>query len=201
VNLILTTAVAYLIGGLPFGYWFVKLALGSDIRTMGSGNIGATNVQRTAGSKAGLIVLLLDVLKGFAAVYFAALVSGHNPLALALAGGAVMLGHCYPVFLNFKGGKAVACFVGAFAVLTPLPLLAVIFTFVVTVTLSKFVSLGSLMGALVFPAYVWFFQHPPTPIFCASLFASLLVIYRHKGNIARLSAGTENEFSFKRKKA
>ncbi len=201
MNLILTTAIAYLIGGLPFGYWFVKLALGSDIRTMGSGNIGATNVQRTAGSKAGLIVLLLDVLKGFAAVCFASVLSGHNTLAMALAGGAVMLGHCYPIFLNFKGGKAVACFVGAFAMLTPLPLLAVLFTFIVTVTLSKFVSLGSLMGALVFPAYVWFFQHPPAPIFCASIFASLLVIYRHKANIARLSAGTENEFSLKRKKA
>jgi glycerol-3-phosphate acyltransferase PlsY len=197
--LIVTTLAAYLIGGLPFGYWFVRLTLGADIRTMGSGNIGATNVHRTAGSKAGIAVLLLDVLKGFVAVYLAGVLTQNNSVALALAGAAVMIGHCYPVFLKFKGGKAVACFVGAFAYLTPLPVLGVVAVFILTVAASKFVSLGSLVGCLVFPPFVWFFQHPPAPILAASLFAAVLVAYRHKGNIARLMAGTENAFSFKSK--
>ena len=158
--LIVTTLAAYLIGGLPFGYWFVRLTLGADIRTMGSGNIGATNVHRTAGSKAGIAVLLLDVLKGFVAVYLAGVLTQNNSVALALAGAAGMIGHCYPVFLKFKGGKAVACFVGAFAYLTPLPVLGVVAVFILTVAASKFVSLGSLVGCLVFPPFVWFFQHP-----------------------------------------
>ncbi len=201
LSIALSTLLAYLIGGLPFGYWFVRLTLGSDIRTMGSGNIGATNVQRTAGTKAGLVVLLLDILKGFLAVWLASLINHQNTLALALAACAVMVGHCYPVFLNFKGGKAVACFIGAFAVLTVMPLLAVVAVFLLTVTLSRFVSLGSIVGALVFPFLVWFIQHPPAPVFYAAIFAAVLVIYRHRANIARLLAGQESVFSLKSKKA
>ncbi len=196
-----STLLAYLIGGLPFGYWFVRLTRGADIRTMGSGNIGATNVQRNAGTKAGLIVLLLDILKGFLAVWLAALMNHQDTVALSLAACAVMLGHCYPVFLGFKGGKAVACFIGAFALLTPLPLMAIVAVFLLTVTFSRFVSLGSVVGALVFPFLVWFLQHPPLPIFYASLFASVIVIYRHNANIGRLLSGSESTFSFKGKKA
>ncbi len=195
----LATVLAYLIGGLPFGYWFVRLTSGSDIRTMGSGNIGATNVLRTSGTKAGLIVLVLDIFKGFLAVWLAGLLTRQDTLAMALAACAVMLGHCYPVFLRFKGGKAVACFIGAFAVITFVPLLAVVVVFVLTVTFSRFVSLGSIVGALAFPFLVFFMQHPPAPIFYASIFAAVLVIYRHRGNIERLRAGRENVFSFKGK--
>ncbi len=196
-----STLLAYFIGGLPFGYWFVRLTLGADIRTMGSGNIGATNVQRNAGTKAGLIVLLLDMLKGFLAVWLAGFMNHQDTVALALAACAVMLGHCYPVFLGFKGGKAVACFIGAFALLSPIPLLAIVAVFLLTVTLSRFVSLGSVVGALVFPFLVWFLQHPPLPIFYASLFAAVLVLYRHSSNIGRLLSGSESTFSFKGKKA
>jgi len=196
-----STLLAYLIGGLPFGYWFVRLTLGADIRTMGSGNIGATNVQRNAGTKAGLIVLLLDILKGFLAVWLAGLVNHQDILSLVLAACAVMLGHCYPVFLGFKGGKAVACFIGAFALLTPLPLLAIVGVFLLTVTLSRFVSLGSVVCSLVFPFLVWFIQHPPPPVLCASIFAAVLVLYRHRANIGRLLSGSESTFSFKGKKA
>ena len=196
-----STLLAYIIGGLPFGYWFVRFTLGSDIRTMGSGNIGATNVHRTAGTKAGLIVLLLDILKGFLAVWLAGFLNHQSITALALAACAVMVGHCFPVFLHFKGGKAVACFIGAFAVITLTPVLAVVVVFLLTVMLSRFISLGSIMGALSFPFLVWFIQHPPLPVLYAAIFAGVLVIYRHRGNIERLRTGSENTFSLKSKKA
>ena len=192
-----TTILAYLIGGLPFGYWFVRLSSGQDIRKLGSGNIGATNVHRTSGGKAGLIVLLLDILKGFLAVWLTALLTGGNPVALALSAAAVMLGHCYPLFLGFKGGKAVACFVGAFLYLTPIALACVVVIFVATVFLSKYVSLGSIVGALAFPFLVWLISRPPSPVLAASIFASLLVIYRHKANIDRLRHGQEHLFSLR----
>jgi len=196
---ITSTLLAYLIGGLPFGYWFVRLTMGADIRTMGSGNIGATNVQRNAGTKAGLVVLFLDILKGFLAVWLAGMMNHQDITALALAACAVMVGHCYPVFLGFKGGKAVACFIGAFAVLTPLPVVAVALAFIFTVTVSRFVSLGSVVGAVVFPFLVFFIQHPPAAFLYASIFAAVLVIYRHRGNIERLLQGSESAFSLKGK--
>jgi acyl phosphate:glycerol-3-phosphate acyltransferase len=188
-----------LIGGLPFGYWFVRLTAGKDIRSMGSGNIGATNVHRTQGTAAGISVLLLDILKGFLAVWLAARLTGDSQLAVALAAAAVMLGHCYPVFLGFKGGKAVATFIGAFLFLTPLALACTTITFLLVVSVSRYISLGSIVGALVFPLSVVLFEHAPREIFAASLFASVLVIYRHRANMARLRAGKENVFSFKGK--
>jgi glycerol-3-phosphate acyltransferase PlsY len=202
LTIALSALLAYLIGGLPFGYWFVRLTMKADIRTMGSGNIGATNVQRTAGTKAGMIVLLLDIFKGFLAVWLAGVINHENTLALSLAACAVMVGHCYPVFLGFKGGKAVACFIGAFALLTWFPLLAVVAVFLLTVLVSRFVSLGSLVGALVFPFLVWFLQHPSAPVLYAAIFAAVLVIYRHRANIGRLLDGNESVFSLgKGKKA
>ncbi len=200
LSIIISTLLAYLIGGLPFGYWFVRLTMGADIRTMGSGNIGATNVHRNAGVKAGLIVLALDILKGFLAVWLAGFITHQSVVALSLAACAVMVGHCYPVFLGFKGGKAVACFIGAFLVITPWPLLAVVVVFLLTVTLSRFISLGSIVGAAAFPFLVWFIRHPPAPFLYASVFAAVLVIYRHQANIGRLLAGKESVFSFKGKK-
>lgn len=189
--------MAYLIGGLPFGYWFVRLSSGKDIRTMGSGNIGATNVHRTAGGKAGVAVLLLDIFKGFLAVWLTAFLTAAHPVALALSAAAVMLGHCFPLFLHFKGGKAVACFVGAFLYLTPLALLCVTVVFLAVVSLSKYISLGSLIGAATFPYLVWLTDRPPTPILAVSVFAALLIIYRHKANIQRLRNGKENVFSLR----
>lgn len=192
------TVLAYLIGALPFGYWFVRLSSGADVRTMGSGNIGATNVYRTAGRKTGLIVLVFDVLKGYAAVWVAALLTNSNDVAMALAALAVMLGHCYPVFLHFKGGKAVACFAGAFFYLAPLAIVVWALIFIVVVALSKYISLGSILSTLLFPVVVWF-THSPGPTLAASVAAAALIIYRHKGNIARLKNGRENVFSLKGK--
>lgn len=192
---------AYFIGGLPFGYWFVRLTAGRDIRTMGSGNIGATNVHRALGRKAGLIVLLLDIAKGFIAVWIGGATTHGNAWAIGLAIAAVMLGHCYPVFLNFKGGKAVACFIGAFLYAAPLALLAVTVVFVLVVALSKYISLGSIVGAAVFPLAVWLIGGARLPILLASIFGALLIIYRHKANISRLRSGTEHAFSLKGRKA
>lgn len=189
--------LAYLIGGIPFGYLFVRFSMGKDVRTMGSGNIGATNVHRTAGRKAGLIVLLLDILKGLLAVWLAAIISHHDAMAVAMAIVALMLGHCYPVFLKFKGGKAVACFIGAFLYLAPLALLATAILFVLVVVGTKFISLGSILGAAVFPVIYWTMYHPAEPILIASILSAVLIVYRHHANISRLLSGTENVFSFK----
>ena len=191
---------AYLIGGLPFGYWFVRFSLGKDIRTMGSGNIGATNVHRSAGSKAGLIVLALDILKGFLAVWLAAALTHGAALGLAAATVAVMLGHCYPVFLGFKGGKAVACYVGAVLYLAPYVVLIMVVIFLAIVTLSGYISLASILSALILPIGYWAVYHPARELLIATILAGLLVVYRHKGNIERLRAGTENVFSLKGKK-
>lgn len=203
--LFLTLAVpallAYLIGGLPFGYWFVRLTLGRDIRTMGSGNIGATNVHRTAGKRAGAIVLLLDILKGLLAVWAADALTHHNAVALALAAAAVILGHCYPALLKFKGGKGVACFIGAFGYITPMSLLAVIVVFIIVVAMSRYISLGSLMAAFLFPFIYWWLVDPQLPLLISAFFSASLIIYRHRGNIERLRSGTEHAFSAKGKTA
>jgi len=191
------TALAYLIGGLPFGYWFVRLSAGKDIRKMGSGNIGATNVHRSFGRKAGVVVLLLDICKGFIAVRLAAELTNGASQALGLAAVAVMLGHCYPVLLRFKGGKAVACFVGAFLYITPLALAISAVVFFAVVKFSKYISLGSIFGAISFPFAVWLSNRSPRFILAASILAALLIVYRHRTNISRLRSGREHAFSLK----
>lgn len=196
-SLVFAVIFAYFLGGIPFGFLFVRFALGKDIRTMGSGNIGATNVHRSAGGKAGVIVLLLDIAKGFLAVWIAGLLTHNAPEALACAAVAVMLGHAFPIFLRFRGGKAVACFIGAFLYIAPLALLAVLAVFVVVVAFSKYISLGSIAASLLFPIAVWQIMHPAPPILMASVFAALLIVLRHRGNIERLVAGTENVFSLR----
>src|SRR5664279_4812600 len=129
--------IAYLLGAIPFGYLLVKWKTGADVRAAGSGNIGATNVMRTTGRAAGILTLLLDIAKGFAAVWIAGRLTGPDPeqtaLWMSVAALAVMAGHAYPVFLGFKGGKAVASFIGAFLRLSPLPLAAVLVVFVIVV--------------------------------------------------------------------
>ena len=199
--LAITTVLAYGIGGLPFGYWFVRLTAGRDIRTMGSGNIGATNVYRSIGGKAGWIVLLLDVMKGFVAVWIAAAMTQADEAALALAAVAVMLGHCYPIFLRFKGGKAVACFVGAFGYVAPFALAIAIAAFVIVFALSRYVSLGSMFAAVVFPIAVWLTPGSSSAVRIAAIAAAVLIVYRHKGNILRLRQGREPAFSLKGKTA
>ena len=191
---LLAVLLAYLIGAIPFGFLLVKLTTGKDVRASGSGNIGATNVLRTSGRGAGIATLLLDIVKGFGAVWLAAELTNDSTFWTSAAALAVMAGHAYPVFLKFKGGKAVASFVGAFAYLTPIPLLAVALLFFLVVAGTRYISAGSIVGAASFPLGVWLILHPPVEILLASLIAGAFIIYRHKSNIQRIHEGTENVF-------
>jgi glycerol-3-phosphate acyltransferase PlsY len=196
---LLSIAVAYLIGSIPFGYLLVKFTTGKDVRAQGSGNIGATNVLRSTGRMAATATLLLDIAKGYLAVWLAAQMTNQSPFWTSAAALAVMAGHAFPVFLSFKGGKAVATFVGAFLYLTPLPLAAVLVVFIITVAITRHISAGSILAAATFPLGVWMILHPPDAIFFASLIAGGFIVYRHKANIQRLHAGTENVFSWGRR--
>ena len=189
-------AVAYLIGGIPFGYLLVRLRTGRDVRTSGSGNIGATNVLRTTGRALAVTTLLLDILKGFFAVWLMAHFTDDSPLWTSAAALAVMCGHAFPVFLKFKGGKAVASFIGAFLYLTPVPLAAVLLLFVVIVAATRYISLGSILAAAMFPIGVWFILHPEWPVVAAAFIAGGFIIWRHRANIARIRSGTEFVFRF-----
>ena len=199
MNGLISLIAAYLIGAIPFGYILVRLTTGKDVRSSGSGNIGATNVLRTTGRAAGVATLLLDIAKGYFSVWLAAWLTGDDPLWMSLAALAVMAGHAFPVFLKFQGGKAVASFIGAFLFLTPLPLAAVLVLFVITVAVTRAISAGSILAAGTFPLGVWLILHPALPVFLASLIAGAFVVYRHKSNIERLRAGTENRFVWKKK--
>ncbi|MCC6363295.1 MAG: glycerol-3-phosphate 1-O-acyltransferase PlsY [Bryobacterales bacterium] len=187
---------AYLLGGIPFGFLLVRLKTGRDVRQSGSGNIGATNVLRTSGRALGVLTLMLDVAKGFAAVWVASWLTGANPLWVSAAALAVALGHAFPAFLGFHGGKAAATSVGAWAFLTPLPLLATVVVFVIAVAATRYISLGSILGAAAFPLAVFLIQHPPAPVVVAAILGAAFVVWRHKSNIARLRAGAENVFRF-----
>jgi glycerol-3-phosphate acyltransferase PlsY len=194
---LLAAVIAYLVGGIPFGYLLVRVKTGEDVRAKGSGNIGATNVLRTTGRLAGVATLLLDIAKGCFAVWLAGTLTNHSPGAMSLAALAVMAGHAYPVYLKFRGGKAVASFIGAFLVLTPVPLLAALALFVIVVAATRHISLGSIVAAGSLPLAVYLIEHPPGVVLIASLVAGAFIIYRHSANIERLRAGTEYVFRFK----
>jgi glycerol-3-phosphate acyltransferase PlsY len=191
---------AYVIGGIPFGYLLVRWRTGEDVRTKGSGNIGATNVLRSEGPALGAATLLLDIAKGWLAVWLMAKYGSDSALWTSLAGLAVIAGHAFPAVLKFQGGKAVASFVGAFAYLAPLPLLAITIIFIAVVAVTRFISLGSIIGAGLFPFAVWLIDHPDFKLVLAALAGGLFIIWRHKGNIERLLAGNENVLSFSKKK-
>jgi len=194
---LLAVVLAYLIGAIPFGYVLVRLKTGEDVRSKGSGNIGATNVLRTTGRAAAVATLVLDIGKGILAVWLAGKLTDHSPAAMSLAALAVMAGHAYPVFLKFRGGKAVASFIGAFLILTPVPLLAALLLFVVVVAATRHISLGSIVAAGSLPLAVYLIEHPQPSVLIASVIAAGFIIYRHSANIQRLRAGTEHVFRFK----
>jgi glycerol-3-phosphate acyltransferase PlsY len=187
---------AYLLGGVPFGYLLVRWRTGSDVRASGSGNIGATNVLRTTGRAMGIATLLLDIAKGYFAVWLMGRYTEQDPVWMSLAALAVMAGHAFPVFLKFQGGKAVASFIGAFLCLTPTPLAAALLVFVVVVWVKRHISLGSIAACGMFPFGVWLIDHPHWFVVAAAAIGGAFVIYRHKANIQRLHAGTESVFTF-----
>jgi len=198
MNALLSLLIAYLLGAIPFGFILVKLATGRDVRASGSGNIGATNVLRTTGRALGVLTLVLDIAKGYVAVWIAAILTDQDPLWMSAAALAVMAGHAFPVFLRFKGGKAVASFTGAFLYLAPVPLAAAAIVFFAVVAVTRHISAGSMIGALVFPFGVWMILHPSWYLIAASFIACGFILWRHKANFERLRAGTESVFSWRR---
>jgi glycerol-3-phosphate acyltransferase PlsY len=193
---LLAIVVAYLVGGIPFGYLLVRWKTGEDVRAKGSGNIGATNVLRTTGRAVAVATLALDIAKGVFAVWLADKLSDGSALWMSLAALAVMAGHAYPVFLKLQGGKAVASFIGAFLYLTPIPMIAALLVFVIVVAATRQISTGSMVAAGSLPLATWLIEHPPSIVILAALAAAGFVIYRHAENIQRIRSGTESVFRF-----
>lgn len=201
--------VAYLLGSIPFGYLLVRLFRGEDIRRTGSGNIGATNVARSGAKGLGIATLVLDALKGALAVGLASILAGSkynicgdfivfacaSALRLmAVAALAAVLGHVFPVWLRFKGGKGVATALGVFCVLFPKAILVALAIFILVVAVTRYVSLGSILGAIAFPVAAYFLQDSDWLSLLLASAVALIVVLKHHQNIARLLAGTESRF-------
>ena len=187
---ILWIIFAYLLGSIPVGLVLSKLK-GRDPRTTGSGNIGATNVMRTAGKTLGIITLLGDVAKGFLPVWLAARY-GQPTLVVAVVGIAAFIGHIFPLYLRFKGGKGVATAVGVFLAVSPLSVLIVVVLFVVLLIIFRYVSLGSLAGTALTPIVLYLLKVSPHFITMAVIMV-VLIFWKHRENIKRLWQGTENK--------
>ncbi len=183
--------IAYLLGSIPFGYLIVRKKLGDDIRQSGSGGTGATNVSRRAGKTAGVITLVLDALKGSLAVLLAKGLAPDLDWLIAAAAIAVIVGHMFPVWLGFRGGKGVATGVGVFSILAPFAVVCAGIIFVAVVWLTRYVSLGSIIAAATIPVFVWL-QSDLRPTLVAAVVGALLIVFAHRGNIARLARGTES---------
>jgi glycerol-3-phosphate acyltransferase PlsY len=223
---IIVAVIAYLLGSIPFGYILVRVFTGADVRTQGSGNIGATNVARTGKKGLAIATLVLDAAKGALAVFIAQLLvpgwltalgstvsrppsatipayevpMGLSYSLMSIAALFAILGHMYPVWLKFKGGKGVATGLGVFLALAPKAVLIVLVFFLVVVAITRYVSLGSIVAAAVFP-FAFYYMHPQhgTPLIMTMISGvSLLIIWKHRENIRRLVAGTENKFGVKK---
>ena len=206
------TVIAYLLGSIPFGYILVRAFRGEDVRLSGSGNIGATNVARTA-PLLGALTLILDAAKGFVAVSVGYGIGVHawntgnrnvQPITLAaILGVFVIVGHVFPVWLKFRGGKGVATSVGVFVALAPKALVIALIIFAAVVAIFRYVSLGSIVAVGLFPliAYLTRDYHDSASLIGAICVISVLVIAKHEGNIRRLLSGTEHRFEFKRSRA
>ncbi len=185
---------AYLAGSIPFGLLLARTR-GVDIQAVGSGNIGATNVARNLGKKLGAVVLLADALKGglpMLAAQWLALDAKVSPYLYAAAGLAAVVGHCFPVWLRFRGGKGVATAVGVFLVVDPLAAAISIVIFAGTYAAFRFAAVGSLVATIAFPGLLWWRGHPTSHVILA-LSIALLIIIKHRNNLTRLSRGEEHE--------
>ena len=205
----LLVVASYLLGSIPTGYLLVRLFRKEDIRSVGSGNIGATNVLRSGGKGLGFATFILDVLKGAAAVEIASWIAPQFASAIpprnieALAAVVAVLGHMFPVWLHFRGGKGVATGFGVFLVAAPWAALSSIALFFIVLMLSRYVSLASILGAGSFPIFAYFLVHGDKPAFfiAAQIIVASLIILKHHANIRRLVTGTENRFGSRRQES
>ena len=188
---------AYLLGAVPFGLFIAKALAGIDVRTVGSGNIGATNVLRAAGARAAVLTLLADCLKGVIPVLLAGTFFPHTPVAV-LAGMAAIVGHNYPVYLGFKGGKGVATSLGVVLAASPLLGLLCLATWLVAAIIWRYSSLSALAAFAVYPLATFATRNGDTPQGALSLFVFGMIYYRHRENIKRLLAGTEPKIGQKK---
>ena len=199
---LLIVAAAYLFGSIPSGYLLMRIFRGQDIRTIGSGNIGATNVMRSGARGLGAATFALDVLKGCAAVWLGAALAPYlmpgfpTRTVEGLAALCAVLGHMFPVWLGFRGGKGVATGFGVFLVAAPWAALAAIAVFLLILGMTRYVSLGSILGAASFPVFAWFLVAGDKPVSFLAVQAAvaLLIIAKHRENVRRLLQGTENRF-------
>jgi glycerol-3-phosphate acyltransferase PlsY len=210
MKIIVVCLEAYLIGSIPFGYLIVRLTAGADVRETGSGGTGATNVSRRAGKLAGVLTLVLDALKGAAAIAIARFVFGNAIFGasasapdwqwwVAAAGVIAIAGHCFPIWLGFRGGKGVATGVGVFLMLAPLSVVVAAMIFLLVVLLTRYVSLGSIIAAATIPLIIWLRPSFTTadsykPTLMAAIVGGALIIFMHRANIAGLISGTESKF-------
>ena len=197
---LITVVSSYLLGTIPFGYLLVRVFRREDIRTSGSGNIGATNVARMS-PVLGVATLVLDAGKGLAAVVLArALSSGeHQKLVMTVAAFCAVLGHLFPVWLKFRGGKGVATSLGSFALIAPKSVVCMVGLFLLIVAATRYVSIGSVLAAAAFPVLTWVLHESVEPVQIILIaLISLLVVWKHRQNIGRLVAGTESKLGAKR---
>jgi acyl phosphate:glycerol-3-phosphate acyltransferase len=180
--------IGYAFGSVPFAFLLARRA-GIDVRVAGSGNVGAANVLRTTGTQLGVLVMSLDILKGVASVLLAATIEGRTS-AMAAAGTAAIVGHIYPVWLRFKGGKGVATACGVFSVLTPVAVPPTLVAFILSVWGTKYISLGSIVASVVLPPIAYATGASSASV-AAACTAAALIIFRHRSNVLRLLEGTE----------
>lgn len=199
MTLVGIAAAAYLLGSIPWGLLVTRIFGREDIRKAGSGNIGAANVTRVAGAAAGILTLVLDAAKGFAAVWLAGRYSNESATWMMIAGLAVLLGHCFPIWLGFKGGKGVATALGVFLALCAPAAFSALALFGLVAAWWKYVSLGSVAAAAAMPLLIYFLwaphHAPPTVIIFGTMAAALLIIYKHDANLQRLVEGVEPKFT------
>ena len=194
--------MAYLLGSIPFGLLIVKARGGPDVRSTGSGNIGAANVLRSAGALAGVLTLLFDAAKGYLAVWLAGRVAGGNLRWMIAAAVLAVAGHVFPVWLRFRGGKGVATSLGVYLPLCPTAALAAVVLWLLIVAFWRYSSLGSIAVAALFPVLIYFLYAPgyAPPIYFSlgTVSIALLVLAKHRANMERLMAGKENRLQFRR---
>jgi acyl phosphate:glycerol-3-phosphate acyltransferase len=198
-EILITAAIGYFLGSIPFGFILVRTFRREDVRRSGSGNIGATNVARSSVAL-GILTLLLDALKGFAAVLLTRELFPEKPILAIVAALFAIIGHMFPLWLQFRGGKGVATALGSFILLAPRSVLVAAVIFAAIVAVSGYVSLGSIVVVILFPALAWQLdtQHDNWQTIALMAIASLLILIKHHGNIRRLKSGTESRFRFKR---